>query len=95
MSIFDNVKSIKRNPQLELLIRLKYGEPNLTLEFLESLPEAVVREAARIASPAYLRNPDIDTQRQVLNIMYRQAANKITAIKAVEEALYNYHLLLS
>jgi hypothetical protein len=95
MSIFNNVKPTKKNPELELLIKLKYGEPKLTSEFLESLPEAVIREASRLVTTRYaqLRTPDVITQRQVLSIMYRQPSNQKQAIQAVEDALYNYHLL--
>lgn len=94
MSIFDNVKPAKKNPQLLLLIRLKYGEPKLTLEFLDTLPEAVIMEAYRIAGGE--RRPyDVGTFRHVLNIMYRQPANKELAINSVTDALYNYHLLFS
>jgi len=99
MSIFNNVKPAKKNPELELYIKLKYGEPQLTLEYLETLPDAVVREAYRLSDTAGNRtfgsHPDVNTQKQVLNIMYRQPANKELAIQAVMDALYNYHLLFS
>lgn len=91
MSIFNNIKNTSKTEELDLLIQLKYGEPNHTAEYFDKLPEAVITNACRKTSH---KPSTVHIQKQVLAILLRQPTNRAIALKALHESLVEYHTLL-
>jgi hypothetical protein len=94
MSIFHAIKKIPK--EINLLILLKYGEPNHTNEYLNSLPDTVVDLAYEIIQPNWTRIPTTTQEHKklMLSIFIRQPVNKPKAEKAIMESLVAYHSLL-
>lgn len=90
MSLFDNVRNIPDVAGINLFIKLKYGQPNHTDEYFNSLPEVVISAAAKKAGS----NTVGLLSRQILSIMLRQPINQSKAKHAIHEALVEYHTLL-
>ena len=94
MSIFDNIRNKPQSStEIDLLIKLKYGDPTPTDEYFEKLPEVVIRRASQSMSPNHRRYL-LETDIQVLGIMLMQPANKEKALQAIHTALVEYHTLL-
>ena len=92
MSIFNNVKELKASSELHLLIKLKHGNPNHSMNYLRSLPDSVISRAfMKIESTGVIST--LETKRALLSILMSQPANKETTTAAVQESLIEYYTL--
>jgi hypothetical protein len=87
MTIFNNVKKFTINEEVKTLIKLKYGEQKLTIEYIEKLPSIVVFTAYKSLCNG---NPFTTPSAEGLLRFY----NEEKALKAISEALEEYHSLL-
>jgi len=94
MSIFDNVRTSKIDAGMNLMLALRYGEPNHSNEYFARLPEVVIRTAYKKLHSGYNPNTDQAMKIQVLRIYLRQPINKPRAVKAITDALIEYHTLI-
>jgi len=97
MSIFNNIRTLKVSPELDLLLTLKYGEPNPSDEYFDRLPDAVVNSAFSkiIHHDRTTFNHSIPAKKQSLSIMLRQPVNKNLVKESLCKALIEYHTLLN
>lgn len=95
MSIFDNVKNPPVSKEIEVLIKLKYGEPNSSDEYLDRLPFAVISSAYYMCLqiPSMPENP-ISQQRLILSTMLVDHRHEARAKAAIHKALIEYHILM-
>jgi hypothetical protein len=94
MSIFHYIKKTPKTEEIDLLIKLKYGEPTHTDEYLNSLPDSVVDTVYDLLSNPSAYRRTVDQKKVVLSIHLRQPVNKPKAEKAIHESLVVYHSLL-
>lgn len=80
--------------EIELLIKLKYGDPVHTKEYLDRLPDAVIRTAfIHLINRAW--QPKLYHQRLILGInLQKPMFEQRRAKEAIHKALVEYHLLL-
>lgn len=74
--------------ELDTLIKLKYGDPIPSPEYFDKLPEVVITNACKKTSH---KPHTVHIQKQVLGILLKQPVNRDTALKALHEALIEYH----
>ena len=78
--------------EIELLIKLKYGDPNPTNEYFDRLPDDVIRTAfTHLINQAW--RPKLYQQRLILGISLRKPASEQKTKEAIMKALVEYHLL--
>ncbi len=95
MSIFHYIKKTPKTEEIELLVKLKYGQPKPTEEYLNSLPSSVLDTAYKELGERSFMNPPNDAQKkQVLGIYMRQPTHKKKAEDLILASLVLYHSLL-
>jgi hypothetical protein len=94
MSIFDNVKNPPISKEIEMLIKLKYGEPNASDEYLDRLPFPVISSAYyKCLMIGVMPENPASQQRSILGIMLRRPVFEDAAKAAIHKALIEYHIL--
>lgn len=101
MSIFHYIKKTPKTEEINLLIRLKYGKPNFTFEYIDSLPDSVIDAAYTLLRPQQIggyqfatREASIDHKKQVISVALQHPNNTLEAEKVIHESLVVYHSLL-
>lgn len=94
MSIFDNCTNKPVSKETELFVMVKYGEPQPTDGWFDSLPDTVVARAFEKIERATIFNRPRSLQKQTLSILLRQPANHAITRRALIDALIEYHMLL-
>lgn len=94
MSIFHYIKKTPKSEEIELLLKLKYGEINHG-EYLDKIPESVVETAYNeIGEKMFQPKPTLEQKKQIISIHLRQPANRPTVEKLLHDSLVVYHMLL-
>lgn len=97
MSLFDHVRQWPITEETRLVVRLKYGVPQDTPEYLGSLPDAVVTMAynkfmdAGGGRPHH--PPDANGQRATLGFMI--SGGREDSLQVITDCLCRYHCLVA
>jgi hypothetical protein len=93
MSIFHYIKKTPKTTEIDLLLKLKYGEINHG-EFLDKIPASVIETVYNEIGEKIGLNPTLEQKKQLISIYLRQPANRATAEKLLHDSLVVYHMLL-
>ena len=94
MNIFDKVKP---NPEVELMVMLKYGEPKEDMEYVNRLPIVVVIESLqRIENVTGWRRPSgpQPSETELRNQLYIILGWNTKVPSIIKEVLAQYHTIL-
>ena len=93
MSIFDNIKKPPKSKEIDLLIKLKYGEPSHTNEYLDTLPAVVIERAYKKIN--YMTTYHTTNRKDALKLeLQRNYTGRRITLEAIHESLVEYHTLL-
>lgn len=95
MDLSNLVRKWPKNPDLELMVELKYGKPAADLEYVEKLPYTVVKLSLR-ALRSVPEVADDNSQEQINRerLFWRLHDSSGNTGQIVGRKLIEYHLLL-
>ena len=72
------------------MLAIKYGRPTGSPEYINRLPDTVVEQVFKKLNHRFQRSLDLEGKRGLIGLLIE--TNQVTEL--IDEALYEYHILL-